>query len=122
MITTVGGAYQIELDDALGAGECDIFSFEADYARKYVLSNYVVNLGAFGLEIDQSKQYQYTKNVVTNAYGYVEDFLGWGSHRTDREKVSGPASRPGAPGRRARRPRGRSRSGFRGAFWDRPGW
>jgi hypothetical protein len=45
----------------------DMFCFEADYATKYVKSDYVADMGALG--IDQSKQYKYTKDIVTNASG-----------------------------------------------------
>jgi len=45
----------------------DMFCFEADYATKYVKSDYVADMGALG--IDQSKQYKYTKDIVTNAAG-----------------------------------------------------
>jgi hypothetical protein len=44
-----------------------MFCFEADYAQKYVESSNVVDLST--LQIDQTKQYQYTVDAVTNASG-----------------------------------------------------
>ena len=67
MVANEGGAYQTALDAALSADKCDMFCFEADYAKKYVESSYVTDLGALG--IDQSKQFQYTVDAVTNAAG-----------------------------------------------------
>ena len=69
MVANEGGAYQTALDAALEAGNCDMFCFEADYAKKYVESDYVVNLDDLG--VDQSKQYDYTVDAVTNASGDV---------------------------------------------------
>jgi hypothetical protein len=59
--------YQGALDIALDSDYVDMFCFEADYATKYVKSNYVADMAELG--IDQSKQYQYTKDIVTNASG-----------------------------------------------------
>jgi len=59
--------YQNSLDVALENNLVDMFCFEADYATKYVKSNYVADMAALG--IDQKNQYQYTKDIVTNASG-----------------------------------------------------
>lgn len=62
-----GSVYQDTLDIALDNNIVDMFCFEADYATKYVKSEYVLDLGSIG--IDQSKQYKYTRDIVTNADG-----------------------------------------------------
>ena len=59
--------YQGALDTGLENEMVDMFCFEADYATKYVKSDYVADMGALG--IDQSKQYKYTKDIVTNGCG-----------------------------------------------------
>ena len=59
--------YQGALDTGLENEMVDMFCFEADYATKYVKSDYVADMGALG--IDQSKQYKYTKDIVTNGSG-----------------------------------------------------
>jgi len=56
--------YQNSLDVALQNDLVDMFCFEADYATKYVKSDYVADMGALG--IDQKNQYKYTKDIVTN--------------------------------------------------------
>lgn len=61
--------YQGALDTGLENEMVDMFCFEADYATKYVKSDYVANMKDLG--IDQSKQYQYTKDIVTNAAGQL---------------------------------------------------
>ena len=61
------GVYQNSLDVALDNDLVDMFCFEADYATKYVKSDFVANMADLG--VDQSKQYQYTKDIVTNASG-----------------------------------------------------
>lgn len=63
------GVFQNNLDTALTNGVVDMFCFEADYATKYVKSDYVADMGALG--IDQSGQYKYTKDIVTNAAGKI---------------------------------------------------
>ena len=60
-----GGAYQEALDKGLKANTVDMFVFEADYATKYVKSDYTANLAAIQ-GLDMSKQYKYTKDIVTN--------------------------------------------------------
>ena len=69
MVANQGGSYQTALDAALESDSVDMFVFEADYATKYVKSKYVVDMSTLG--IDQSKQYKYTVDVVTNAEGKV---------------------------------------------------
>jgi len=59
--------FQNNLDTALTNGVVDMFCFEADYATKYVKSDYVADMTELG--IDQKDQYQYTKDIVTNAAG-----------------------------------------------------
>ena len=59
--------YQNSLDVALSNNLVDMFCFEADYATKYVKSDYVADMATLG--INQANQYQYTKDIVTNAAG-----------------------------------------------------
>lgn len=70
--------YQNKLDEALLAQESaddndkiDIFLVEADYALKYVDSDYTLDVvNDIGLtEDDLSDQYQYTKDIVTDSNG-----------------------------------------------------
>ena len=72
-------AYQNNLDsklpgnvDAAADDKIDIFLVEADYALKYVDAdvNVAMPLSELGItDADLSKQYQYTKDVVTDANG-----------------------------------------------------
>ena len=72
-------AYQNNLDtvlpgnaDASADDKVDIFLVEADYALKYVdaEANVAMPLSELGItDADLSKQYQYTKDVVTDANG-----------------------------------------------------
>ncbi|MDO4804379.1 MAG: carbohydrate ABC transporter substrate-binding protein [Lachnospiraceae bacterium] len=76
---TNDNAYQNNLDsvlpgnaDAAADSKVDIFLVEADYALKYVDADVDVAmpLSELGItEADLSKQYQYTKDVVTDANG-----------------------------------------------------
>ena len=59
-----GSNYQDKLDTALGKNEVDMFVFEADYASKYVKSDKVADLSQIS-GLDMSKQYKYTKDIVT---------------------------------------------------------
>lgn len=70
-----GNVYQTKLDEALLKQESaapedriDLFLIEADYALKYVGTDYTLDvMKDIGLtEQDLSQQYQYTKDVVTN--------------------------------------------------------
>ena len=72
--------YQDKLDNALLAQESaaaddkiDIFLIEADYALKYVDSDYTMNVADLGLtEDDMKDQYQYTKDIVTDSNGAIK--------------------------------------------------
>ena len=83
VFTTVpsdNNAYQDNLDAALLAqaeadadDKVDIFLLEADYALKYVDTNYTVSLADLGItDSDLADQYQYTKDVVTDQYGNIK--------------------------------------------------
>ena len=61
--------YQNSLDVALDNDLVDMFCFEADYATKYVKSNFVADMGELGIK--QDNQYKYTKDIVTNAAGKI---------------------------------------------------
>ena len=74
-----GNAYQKNLDsilpgnaDAAADDKTDLFLIEADYALKYTDAdvNVAMKLSDLGItDADLSKQYQYTKDVVTDANG-----------------------------------------------------
>ena len=67
------GVYQNSLDVALDNGLVDMFCFEADYATKYVKSNYVAKMADLGLTKDGAlkNQYKYTQDIVTNQNGDI---------------------------------------------------
>lgn len=76
-----GGAYQAKLDEALLAQDSaaaddkvDLFLIEADYALKYVNSDYSADVYAdVGLtEADTANMYQYTKDICTDASGVLK--------------------------------------------------
>ena len=76
-----GGAYQQKLDEALLAqanaapdDKVDLFLIEADYALKYVNSDYSANVYSdVGLtEADTADMYQYTKDICTDASGNLK--------------------------------------------------
>lgn len=77
-------AYQNNLDEALLAQESaaaddkvDIFLCEADYALKYVNSDYSMPISDLGItDADTADQYQYTKDVVTDSNGVLKA-LSW---------------------------------------------
>jgi len=77
---TDDNAYQKHLDDALLAQESaaaddkvDIFLVEADYALKYVDTEYAMALEDLGItESDLSDQYEYTKDIVTDSNGKIK--------------------------------------------------
>ena len=77
-------AYQNALDaallkqnDAPADEKIDIFLIEADYALKYVDTDYTMAVTDLGItDEDLSKQYQYTKDVVTNSDGVLKG-LSW---------------------------------------------
>ena len=73
--------YQDKLDEALlkqadaaADDKIDIFLVEADYALKYVDSDYTLNVkDDLGLtDDDMAQQYQYTKDIVTDSNGAIK--------------------------------------------------
>ena len=67
-------AYQNNLDENLlnGSG-IDIFLVEADYALKYVNTDFTVPVSDLGLtEEELANQYQYTKDIVTDSNGALK--------------------------------------------------
>lgn len=77
-------AYQNNLDDSLlkqanaaTDDKIDIFLIEADYALKYVDSEYTMPIADLGItDEDLSSQYQFTKDVVTDSNGTLKG-LSW---------------------------------------------
>ncbi|MBQ3686786.1 MAG: carbohydrate ABC transporter substrate-binding protein, partial [Treponema sp.] len=76
-----GNAYQNKLDEALFAQDkakaddkIDIFLVEADYAVKYVDSDYTLDVKKdIGLtDADLAQQYKYTKDVMTSSKGKLK--------------------------------------------------
>ncbi len=73
-------AYQNNLDemllkqaDAAADDKVDLFLIEADYALKYVNSEYTMNVADLGITEDElADQYQYTKDVVTDDNGALK--------------------------------------------------
>lgn len=73
-------AYQNNLDemllkqaDAAADDKVDLFLVEADYALKYVDTEYAMNVADLGITDDDVKdQYQYTKDVVTDSNGNLK--------------------------------------------------
>ena len=73
-------AYQNALDAALLEQETaaaddkiDLFLVEADYALKYVDTDYTMPVKDLGITDDElSKQYQYTKDIVTDSNGVLK--------------------------------------------------
>lgn len=70
-------AYQNKLDADLSAGDTsdpiDIFLFEADYALKYVNTDYTMNVKDLGITDDElSGMYQYTKDICTDGSGAIK--------------------------------------------------
>nr|MCR5621216.1 carbohydrate ABC transporter substrate-binding protein [Treponema sp.] len=81
-----GSAYQDKLDEALLAQDVkkasdnnvDIFLVEADYALKYVDSDYTLDIKKdIGLtDADLAQQFKYTKDVMTSSKGKLKG-LSW---------------------------------------------
>ena len=77
-------AYQNNLDatllnqaDAPADDKIDLFLVEADYALKYVDTDYTMPIKDLGItDDDLSKQYQYTKDIVTDSNGVLKG-LSW---------------------------------------------
>ena len=75
-----GNAYQDKLDQDLlaqsgnsGDDLIDMFLFEADYALKYVNSDYTMDVKSIGLtDDDLSQMYQYTKDICTDSTGALK--------------------------------------------------
>lgn len=73
-------AYQNNLDetllgqaDAAADDKIDIFLVEADYAGKYVNTDYSLALSELGItDADLANQYQYTQDVVTDVNGNLK--------------------------------------------------
>ena len=73
-------AYQNNLDETLlgqasaaDDDKVDLFLVEADYALKYVNTDYTLPVAACGVtDADVADQYQYTKDVVTDANGLLK--------------------------------------------------
>ena len=73
-------AYQNKLDEALLAQESaaaddkvDIFLIEADYALKYVDTDYTMSLEEVGITAEDLKnQYKYTQEIVTDSKGKIK--------------------------------------------------
>lgn len=73
-------AYQNNLDetllkqaDAADDDKIDIFLLEADYALKYVDADATMPVADLGItDEDLSKQYQYTKDIVTDSNGNIK--------------------------------------------------
>ena len=67
-----GNVYQTKLDEDLSKqadsdNKIDMFLIEADYALKYINSDYVLSVQDLGItEDDLKEQYKYTKDVATN--------------------------------------------------------
>ena len=77
-------AYQNNLDQALlnqesasADDKVDLFLVEADYALKYVDSDYTMPVADLGItDADTADQYQYTKDIVTDSNGVLKG-LSW---------------------------------------------
>ena len=67
----------LKQDSAAADDKIDMFLVEADYALKYVDSDYTMPIKDLGItDADLSKQYQYTKDVVTDSNGVLKG-LSW---------------------------------------------
>ena len=77
-------AYQNNLDQTLlnqesasADDKVDLFLVEADYALKYVDSDYTMPVADLGItDADTADQYQYTKDIVTDSNGVLKG-LSW---------------------------------------------
>ena len=83
-VASDNNAYQNNLDEKLqkqataaADDKIDMFLMEADYALKYVDSNYTVPVDKLGITADDTKNmYKYTKDVVTDSNGQLKG-LSW---------------------------------------------
>jgi hypothetical protein len=71
MATNEGSVYQDTLDIALDNNMVDMYCFEADYATKYVKSEFAIEMEKLGILGDMKNQYKYTQDIVTNADGKI---------------------------------------------------
>ncbi len=63
--------------DAPADDKIDLFLVEADYALKYVDTDYTMPVKDLGItDDDLSNQYQYTKDIVTDSNGVLKG-LSW---------------------------------------------
>ena len=77
-------AYQNNLDtalqkqaDAAADDKIDIFLVEADYALKYINTDYAASIADLGItEDDMKNQYKYTRDIVTDSNG-VQKGISW---------------------------------------------
>ena len=79
---TIGdvNAYQNNLDstllkqaDAAADDKIDLFLIEADYALKYVDTEYTMSVSDLGItDAELANQYQYTKDIVTDSNGVLK--------------------------------------------------
>ena len=80
IVANADNAYQNNLDatllnqaDAAADDKIDIFLVEADYALKYVDSDYTMPVADLGItDADLANQYQYTKDIVTDSNGVLK--------------------------------------------------
>lgn len=84
VVANQGNAYQDALDAVLennltasANDKVDLFLMEADYALKYVNSNYTLDVKDIGItDADTAEMYQYTKDVATASDGRLKG-LSW---------------------------------------------
>ena len=63
----------LEQENAAANDKVDLFLVEADYALKYVDTEYAMPLSELGItDADVSKQYKYTKDVMTDSEGVLK--------------------------------------------------
>lgn len=80
MTPSEGNAYQNKLDEQLpanvaatAANKIDLFCIEADYALKYVNSDYTIPITDIGVTTaDMADQYKYTQEIVTDSNGKIK--------------------------------------------------
>ncbi len=66
-------AHLLEQDKAKADDKIDLFLVEADYALKYVNSDYTLPVADLGIQDSElADQYQYTKDVVTDSKGVLK--------------------------------------------------
>ena len=63
----------LKQDSAAADDKIDLFLVEADYALKYVDTDYTMSLADLGIsDSDLANQYQYTKDIVTDSQGVLK--------------------------------------------------